>query len=165
MDSFKESMNEYRRQLKKGTVQRAYRGLMDYIMGLRSYFEKKYPDYSVSGSIYFGFMDMTYFSFFPKSLKLRGLKVGVVFVHCTFRFEVWLFGYNKGNQAKYWKMFKESSWNKYRIPPTTEGVDSILENILVENPDFSDLDALTGQIERGTLRFIEDVEDYLSKNG
>jgi hypothetical protein len=165
MDSFKESMDEYRRQLRKGTVQRAYRGLMDYIMGLRSYFEKKYPDYSVSGSIYYGYMDMTYFSFFPKSLKLRGLKVGVVFVHCTFRFEVWLFGYNKGIQAKYWKMFKESSWNKYRIPPTTEGVDSILENILVENPDFSDSDALTGQIERGTLRFIEDVEDYLSKNG
>ncbi len=164
MDSFKESMNEYRRQLKKGTVQRAYRGLMDYIMGLRSYFEKKYPDYSLSGSIYFGYMDMTYFSFFPKSLKLRGLKVGVVFVHCTFRFEVWLFGNNKGIQAKYWKMFKESSWNKYRIPPTTKGVDSILENILVENPDFGDSDALTQQIERGTLRFIEDVEDYLSKN-
>jgi hypothetical protein len=62
-------------------------------------------------------------------------------------------------------MFKESSWNKYRIPPTTKGVDSILENILVENPDFSDPDALTQQIERGTLRFIEDVENFLSKNG
>ncbi len=165
MDSFKESMSEYRRQLEKGTIQRAYRGLMDYIMELRSYFEKKYPDYSVSGSIYLGYMDMTYFSFFPKSLKLRGLKVGIVFVHERFRFEVWLFGCNKGFQAKYWKMFKESSWNKYRIPPTTKGVDSILENILVENPDFSDSDALTQQIETGTLRFIDDVENFLSKNG
>jgi hypothetical protein len=165
MDSLKESMSEYRRQLKKGTIQMAYRGLMDYIMGLRSYFEKKYPDYSVSGSIYFGYMDMTYFSFFPKSLKLRGLKVGIVFVYERFRFEVWLFGSNKGIQAKYWKMFKESNWNKYRIPPTTKGVDSILENTLVENPDFSDPDALTQQIERGTLRFIEDVENFLAKNG
>jgi hypothetical protein len=164
MDSFKESMNEYRRQLEKGTIQRAYRGLMHYIMGLRSYFEKNYPDYSVSGSIYFGYMDMTYFSFFPKSLKLRGLKVGIIFVHEIFRFEVWLFGCNKGFQAKYWKMFKESRCNKYRIPPTTKGIDSILENILVENPDFSDPDALTQQIERGTLRFIEDVETFLSKN-
>ena len=81
MVTFQESMNEYRKQLEKGVIQRAYQGLMDYIMGLRSYFEKKYPDYSVSGSIYFGYMDMTYFSFFPKSLKLRELKVGVVFVH------------------------------------------------------------------------------------
>ncbi len=163
MSSFHESIGEYKRQLEKGSIQRAYRGLMDYMMELRSYFENKYPDYSVSGSIYFGYMDMTYFSFFPKSLKLRGLKVGIVFVHSTFRFEVWLFGYNKSVQEKYWKLLRESGWNKYRIPPTTKGVDSILEGLLVENPNFKDLDALTGQIESGTLNFIEDVERFLSK--
>ena len=164
MAAFQESMIEYRKQLEKGAIQRAYQGLMDYIMGLRSYFAEKYPDYSVSGSIYFGYMDMSYFSFFPKSLKLQGLKVGIVFVHCQFRFEVWLFGYNKGIQAKYWKQFKESGWNKYRIPSTIKGVDSILESILVENPDFSNLVALTTQIERETMKFIEDVEDFLSKH-
>ena len=164
MGPFQEQMNEYKKQLQKGAIQKAYQGLMDYIMGLRAYFEKKYPDYSVSGSIYFGYMDMTYFSFFPESLKLRKLKVGIVFIHCTFRFEVWLVGYNKNIQAKYWKLFKESGWNKYRIPITTKGADSILENVLVKDPDFSDLDALTSQIERGTLKFIEDVEDFLSQH-
>jgi len=163
MASFHENMNEYKKQLRRGAVQKAYQGLMDYIMGLRSYFENKYPDYSVSGNIYFGYMDMTYFAFFPKTLKQRKLKVGIVFVHEAFRFEVWLFGYNKSVQAKYWKLFKESSWSKYRVPSTIEGVDSILEGILIENPDFIDLDALTKQIERGTLKFIEDVEDVLSK--
>ena len=157
-------MNEYKKQLRRGAVQKAYQGLMNYIMGLRLHFENKYPDYSVSGSIYFGYMDMTYFSFFPESLKLRKLKVGIVFVHCTFRFEVWLFGYNKNVQAKYWKMIKESGWNRYRIPLTTTGADSILEHVLVEDPDFGDLDALTSQIERGALKFIEDVEDFLSKH-
>ncbi len=164
MSSFSENMKEYRKQLQKGAIQKAYQGLMDYIMGLRSYFENKYPDYSVSGSIYQGYMDMTYFSFFPKSLKLRKLKVGIVFVHWTFRFEVWLFGYNKGIQEEYWKLVRESNWNKYRIPSTIKGVDSIIEGVLVENPDFSDLETLTKQIERGTLKFIEDVEDFLSKN-
>jgi len=164
MASFHENMNEYKKQLRRGAVQKAYQGLMDYIMGLRSHFEKKYPDYSVSGNIYFGYMDMTYFAFFPKTLKQRKLKVGIVFVHEAFRFEVWLFGYNKSVQAKYWKLFKESSWSKYRVPSKIEGVDSILEGILVENPDFIDLDALTKQIERGTLKFIEDVEDFLSKH-
>ena len=47
---------------------------------------------------------------------------------------------------------------------TTKGVDSIMEHILVDNPDFSDLDALTGQIEKGTLNFISDIEDFLSKH-
>jgi len=35
---------------------------------------------------------------------------------------------------------------------------------LVENPDFNDLDALTSQIEKGTLKFIEDVENFLSEH-
>ncbi len=157
-------MKEYRNQMEKGVIQQAYRGLMDYIMGLRSHFEKKYPDYLVSGSIYFGYMDMTYFSFFPKSLKIIGLKVGIVFVHKDFKFEVWLFGYNKRIQSKYWKLFKDSGWSKYRIPPTTKGFDSILEGVLVENTNFSDFDDLTKQIERGTLSFIEDIENFLLKN-
>ncbi len=164
MASLQESMNEYKKQLEKGTIQKAYQGLMDYIMWLRSYFENKYPEYSVSGSIYQGYMDMTYFSFFPESLKRRKLKVGIVFIHSIFRFDVWLFGYNKGIQAKYWRLFKERGWSKYRIPPTTQGVDSILDGILVENPDFGNLDALTNQIEKGTLRFIEDIEAFLSRD-
>jgi len=155
-------MIEYRKQLEKGAIKKAYRGLMDYITGLRSYFSSKYPKYSVSGSIYYGYMDMTYFAFFPQSLKLRKLKVAIVFVHDKFRFEVWLSGFNKQVQAKYWKLIKESGWKKYRIPPTLSGVDSIIENTLVDNPDFSDLDSLTRQIENGALKFIEDVESFLS---
>ena len=86
---------------------------------------------------------MTYFSFFPKSIKLRKLKIAIVFIHDAFRFEVWLAGYNKQVQSKYWKLFKESDWNKYHIVSTTKGVDSIIEYILVDNPDFSDLATLT----------------------
>jgi hypothetical protein len=42
-----------------------------------------------------------------------------------------------------------------------KGVDSILEHVLVDNPDFGDLDFLTKQIEKGTLEFIENVESFL----
>jgi len=164
MVSFQEYMNEYRKQLEKGAIQAAYKGLMEYIMSLRTYFKNKYPDYFVSGSIYYGYMDMTYFSFFPKSLKDRKLKIAIVFLHEAFRFEVWLAGNNKQVQSKYWKLFKESDWNKYPIVSTTKGVDSIVEYILVDNPDFSDLDTLTKQIERATLKFIKDVESFLSKH-
>jgi len=149
MESFHEYMNEYKKQLEKGAINEAYRGLMEYFNVLRLYFKKKYPDHSVSGSVYYGYMDMTYFSFFPKSLKRRKLKIAIVFLHEVFRFEVWLAGYTKKVQTKYWKLFSESNWNKYRIPSTTKGVDSIIEFILVDNPDFSNLDILTNQIERG----------------
>jgi hypothetical protein len=162
MGSFHEYMREYKQQLDKGAIQQAYKGLMEYIMGLRTYFQDRYPDYFVSGSIYYGYMDMTYFSFFPASLKERRLKIAIVFLHAEFRFEVWLAGYNKQVQSKYWKLFKESGWDKFHLVPTTQGMDSILEYVLVETPDFSDPDALTGQIEASTLGFIRDVESFLA---
>ena len=43
-------------------------------------------------------------------------------------------------------------------------VDSVVEHILADNPDFSDLDALTRQIEKETLKFIQDIERFLAKN-
>ncbi len=163
MEPFHEYVAEYKKQLEKGAVQAAYKGLMEYVMGLRTYFNNKYPDYFVSGGIYYGYMDMTYFSIFPKTLKDRKLKIAIVFLHETFRFEVWLAGVNKQVQTKYWKLIKESDWNKYRIVPTTKGADSIIEHVLVDDPDFGDLDALTKRIERDTLKFIKDVERFLIK--
>jgi hypothetical protein len=163
MSVFQESMTEYRRQLAKGVIQQAYRGLMDYFWSLKSFFEKKHPEYAFGG-VYYGFMDMTYFPLFPQALKLRKLKIAVVFVHESFRFEIWLAGVNKNIQAKYWKLIKDSGFNKYCLPTTTKGTDSIVEHVLVENPDFGDLDALTRQIERGTLIFIKDIEGFLSEH-
>lgn len=163
MESLHEYINEYRKQMEKGFINKAYKGLMEYMLNLRTYFKNKYPDHFVSGSVYFGYMDMTYFSFYPKSLGHKKLKIAIVLIHESMRFEVWLAGYNKQVQSKYWKIFKESDWNKYHIVPTTKGADSILEHIVVDNPDFRDLDKLTKQIEKGTLKFIKDIESFLPK--
>lgn len=164
MASLQQHMAEYRKLLEKGSVQKAYQGLMKFVMDLRTRFEKKYPDCAVSG-IYQGYMDMTYFAVVPKSLKARRLKIAVVFVYDTFRFEVWLSGANRQVQAKYWRMIKDSGWDKYRLVPSPKGTDSILEHVLADNPDFDELDALAEQIETGTLQFIRDVEHFLSENG
>jgi len=163
MESLPDLINEYRKQLEKGVIQRAYQGLMKYIMDLRMHFSKNFPDFT-PGNIYHGYMDMIYFPIFPRSFKSRKLKIAVVFNYDQFRFEVWLAGYNKQVQKEYWNLFKESNWNKYRIPAATKGVDSIIEYTLADTPDFSDLDGLTKQIEKGTLDFINDIEDFLSKH-
>ncbi len=164
MGSFHEDMTEYRQQLEKGAIQVAYKGLMEYMMGLKTYLQNKYPDHYVSGSIYYGYMDMTYFSFIPGSLKNLKLKIAIVFLHETFKFEVWLAGVNKQVQQKYWLLFQESDWNKYHLVPSTQGMDSIIEHVLVVDPDFSDLDAMTDRIEQGTLSFIRDIESFLSEH-
>jgi hypothetical protein len=164
MEKLNEYMREYKSQLEKGVLQKAYKGLMEYMMGLKIYLKKKYPDYYISSNIYFGYMDMTYFSFTPKSLKDQHLKIALVFLHEACRFEVWLGGSNKEVQIQTWNKIKESDWEKYPLVPTTQGYDSIVEQILVEDPDFGDLDTLTKQIEEETLIFIEDMEDFLSQH-
>ena len=164
MESLHTYMNEYRIQLKKGYIQKAYQGLMEYFRDFRSHLKNRYPSYSVSSSIYYGYMDMTYFSFFPESIKRRNLKIAIVFVHDTFRFEVWLSGVNRDVQEQFWDLISKLDWNKYHMTTNPRRDDFILDHIMIPDPDFSDLDSLTNHIERGTLDFIKDVEGFLSKH-
>ncbi|MBI9012936.1 MAG: hypothetical protein JEZ08_11945 [Clostridiales bacterium] len=161
MDSLNEYVLEYKNQLEKGDIKKAYIGLMEYIMSLRSHFKSKYPDYFVSGSVYSGYMDMSYFSFTPDFLKKRKLKIAIVFVHETIRFEVWLAGNNKQVQKKYWHLFRNGDFDKYEINSTLNGVDSIIEHILAENPNFDELTSLTDLIEDEALQFIKDLQNFL----
>jgi hypothetical protein len=163
MESFHEFMIEYKKQLEKGAIVEAYRGLMQYFGQLKSHFKRTHPEYE-PGSIYYGYMDMTYFPLFPQSLKRRKLKIAIVFVHETFAFEVWLSANNKRIQKEYWEMVTDSNWNKYRIVAPGPGIDSIIEYTLDDDPDFRDLDALTKKVEQGTLKFTKDVEKFLSKS-
>ena len=163
MDSFHAYIDDYKKQMKKGDIPKAYQGLMGYMMSLRTYFKNTYPDYFVPGNIYYGYMDMTYFPILTESLKKRKLKIAIVFVHETFRFEVWLAAANKQVQSRYWDLFKRSGWKKYKILSSIKGEDSIIEYILDENPDFSDLETLTKRIDKGATKFIKDIESFLEK--
>ena len=165
MNSLNESMQVYKKQLQDGRIIEAYQGLMAYFNQLRSYFEKNYPDYSVPGNIYYGYMDMTYFAIVPELLKQRDLKVAVVFPHQAFRFEVWLAARNKEVQKQLWESIQASGWERYSLTPQGKGVDAILDHVLVEDPDFSDLQALTTAIERGVLIFINDLHEFLPSLG
>ncbi len=162
MNILSENMDEYRKQMKKGVIQQAYKGLLEYIMSLRTDFKNRYPEYFVPANVYMGYMDMTYFSLVPKELKYRKLKVAIVFIHNTCSFEVWLAGTNKQVQNKYWQLFKESDWNIYHLVSTTKGNDAIVDHVIVAEPNFNDLETLTQEIERETLKFIHDVEGFLS---
>jgi hypothetical protein len=161
MPTFSDYVAEYRKQLGRGYIQEAYRGLIEFMMDLKTRFSRNYPEYEVSSSLYPGYMDMTYFAIVPPSLKRRKLKIAVVFVHQTASFEVWLAGANRQVQAKYWELIKDQDWGDFRLTPPGTGVDSILAYDLAVNPDFNDLDALTKQIVDGTLGFISKVEEFL----
>lgn len=162
MPTFSDYVAEYRKQLARGYIQKAYRGLVEFMVELKRHFNNHFPGYEVSSNLYPGYLDMTYFALLPPALKSRKLKIAVVFIHETASFEVWLAGANRQLQAKYWGLIKDEDWGKYRITPPGKGVDSILAGDLSANPDFNDLETLKSQILTGTANFISKVEEFFS---
>ena len=161
MHSLVEDIRDFRGQLEKGSIQKAYRALISYMMSLRTHFKNKCEGFTVSG-LYQGYMDMTYFALFPPSLKHRDLKIAVVLNYDAFRFEAWLAGSNRNIQRQYWKLFKASQWPEYRVVTPASGVDSIIECDLATDFDLDDPDALTASIEKATVAFIDDIERFVA---
>jgi Family of unknown function (DUF7000) len=164
MKSLQKQMNEYKKQLEKGDIQEAYRGLIKFMKNLRMFIKNRYPDYVVSGSVQNGNMDYSYFHFTTPLLKSKSLKIVILFAHEKFQFEVWLCGLNKNFQKKYLEIFTENGWDKYRLATSVVGEYSIIDSIVVDNPDFSDLDALTEEAEIETMIFLEDIENFLTEH-
>ena len=156
MDSLAHKIQEYRRQLSQGHIQKAYQGIMTFMTGLKSYLENNHPDYFTS-ALYFGYMDMTYFAFTPAVLKNKKLKIAIVYLHEQGRFEAWLGGNNRKVQAEYIERLSRSELGKYQLSQVSPGVDSIVESILVDRPDFDSLDSLQQEIETEVIKFISDM--------
>jgi hypothetical protein len=163
MQSIQEDIHEFRRQLRAGSIQKAYRALLDYMTHLRTHFKKSYPKYSVSG-LYQGYLDMTYFAIVPPSFKQRALKIAFVFDYEAFRFEAWLAARNRQVQRKYWELFRDSRWPEYRVVTPATGVDSIIECDLADPFGVRRLDTLTASMEKKTARFVKDVDRFLSEH-
>ena len=162
MESINECIKEYAAQLSKGQIQKAYKGILTFMSELRSYLESKYPGYT-AGSLYVGYMDMTYFAFTPTDLKTKKLKIALVYLHEKGAFEVWLAGNNRKIQAEYIALMSSENIGKYKLSQVIPGVDSIIESILVEKPDFDHPEALEKQIEKKTMEFIKDIISILDE--
>jgi hypothetical protein len=54
MKSLNDYITEYKKQIEIGDIREVYRGLMEFMMNLRSHFANNYPDYFVSGNVYAG---------------------------------------------------------------------------------------------------------------
>ncbi len=161
MKPFNDDVLTYTEALKDGKIQRAYRGIMEFMSSLRSRLEVAYPDYVVS-AMYAGYMDMTYFAFTPSLLKEKRLKIAIVYLHPDQRFEVWLGAINRNVQKETFKQIEGKDSLGYKRGEIKPSEDAILSSILVDHPDFDAKEMLESLIEEGTLKFIQDVVRILN---
>ncbi len=154
-------VNSYVEQLQKGDIQKAYTALVKYVARLGTTLSRNLSGNYSFGSLFQGYMDYTYFYYSNDFLKKRKLKLGLVLNHAKMQIEIWLLGQTIAIQEKYWQFFKATRWNENR---TTKPQYAILEAVLIESPDFSDLDSLTLQIEERLIVISSEITDDIKKS-
>jgi len=162
MQTLNDVIREYTAQLQKGQIQEAYKGIMTFMAGLKTYLQSRHTQYTTTG-LYFGYMDMTYFAFTPPELKDRNLKIAIVYLHEENKFELWLGGTNRKVQAQFIEIFKGKVIAPYKLSLVSPGVDSIIESIVSEQPDFDDADTLRQILEEKTVEFANQIISLLVK--
>jgi len=154
MKDFTYFIELYKEQLEKGDIQEAYVGLIKYVTRLRTTLSNNLAASYTFGNLFQGYMDYTYVYFVNDFLKIRKLKMGLVLNHSKMQFELWLLGQTIDIQERYWEYFKSTKWNNHR---TTKPQYSILEAMLIVNPDFNDLEKLTKQIEDRLISVADEI--------
>lgn len=148
----------YKEQLKKGDIQKAYKGLVRYVMSLKSHLSRTLVKRYSFGNVSLGYLDYTYFYCIDSYLREKKLRFCIVLNHEKTRFELWLVGQNSEIQKNYWNILKDTEWNKYQKSMPKY---SVLEVILIENPDFNNLSLLTKQIEKELISITNEIIEYL----
>ena len=146
----------YKEQLQKGDILIAYNQLVKFVMEMRVRLIKNLSDdYSFSGILY-GYLDYTYFYYQNVFLKSKKLKLGLVLNHVEMQFEIWLLGNTKPVQSQFWDLLKDSKWNKDKEQMPEY---SILESVIVLDPDFDKLDSLANDIEQLLITESKEIID------
>ena len=161
MKTLNQLINDYTYHLQQGEIQLAYKGILEFIAKLRSDFIKKNPHCDIS-SIYQGYMDMSYFSLSTKSLKDKGLKIAIVYLHEKGQFEVWLSARNREISKRYESVFCDKISDEITVFHDDNNQDAIIECTLISAPNFDEQVILTDIIGQGVQEFITAVSKHLT---
>ena len=160
MKTLNQLISDYTYCLQQGEVQAAYKGIMEFIGKLRADFIKEYPDYD-TGSVYQGYMDMSYFSLNTKLLKDKGLKIAVVYLHEKGNFEVWLSARNREILKRHETVVNSILSDHITMFHDHHNPDAIIECTLISTPNFEDQASVINTIEQGVEEFIAAIASRL----
>ncbi len=160
MKTMNQLISDYTSCLRQGEIQIAYKAIMEFMNRLRSHYIKKHPDYD-TGSVYQGFMDMTYYSLGTKPLKDKGLKIAVVYLHEKGVFEVWLSARNR-EIAKQYESIGINTSSDILLFHDAGNQDAIVECTLTSAPDFEDQASLINIIEQNVQKFVAETANLLA---
>lgn len=152
-----ERLLEFKKLIQTTNLQQGYQELTNLFRLLRINLEKEFNKYTFSGNIVENNMDYAYFQFTDETLKNKGLKIVIAFIYKDFAYEVWLSGYNRKIQQRYYEKFKGIN-PTYSLTLNPSRTDFILKHRITDNPNFQDENQLTTNIIKATKSFINDIQ-------
>lgn len=157
--SFEQSVfQEYKHIIETTSIQKCYQQIMKLLKYIASELEKEMPEYTFMGRVVENQMDFSYFQATRESLKEAGLKVQIVFIHSTCEFEVWISGYNRKIQCRYYKMLCNSEC-PFEVCSDPERNDFILKATVEKGITTDTPEAIIAEI-KGE---ITELEAYIQK--
>lgn len=100
---------------------------------------------------------MSYFSLNTKSLKDKGLKIAIVYLHEKGDFEVWLSARNRDIAKSYASILNSNISDNVNIFHDINNPDAIIECILTPTPNFEDQSSLIDTINQGVEKFVTTI--------
>lgn len=157
-------LETYKSLLATTELQLGYQEFIKLFRFLRIELEKELPDFSFSGNIVENNMDFAYFQLTDTDLREKGVKIQVVFVHKSFRFEVWVSGYNRKIQRYYYEKLKNKPL-KYYLNDNPERIDYIFKAKIEKNIELHSGDIVISKIKPVVLEMItfmkNDIDNIL----
>lgn len=156
MNNLNRHIKHYNQQLILGHIQKAYRGIMEMMSQLKIAWDNQYPE-TPSGSLYAGYMDMTFISVKPAVLSDMDLRVSIVYLHESHTFELWLVARNRKIQSQIHDLLKKKDLGQYTLSELGPGIDAIIAMTCIADPDFDNTDQLIVGVIEKTQNFITDM--------
>ena len=152
----RQSVAAYTAALSGGELARAYRGVLSFCSALRTFFARQFAGCAI-GTLYPGYLDMTYFALTPPELRNQKLKIAVVYLHAENRFEFWLAAANRAVQTETAERLSHVSCGKYSVTHPAPGVDAIIVWVADDAPDFGRPETLMESLAKKAAVFAGDM--------
>lgn len=153
-------IGEYTKLVQQGDIRTAYQEILGFMGRLRADFDKRSRDCTV-GSIYQGYMDMTYFSLSTPIIKDKGLRIAIVYLHEKGTFEAWLSARNREISKRYGFLLVSGIPADIEVVHDQDNLDAIIECTVSSAPDFENQMFLMEEIESKVDRFVAAVSGLL----
>ena len=158
--SLSSCIDHYCHAVREANLSRAYRGILSALLAFKSGWEAAHPEDSV-GSLYQGYLDMSFVAIAPAAFGARRLKISLVYLHADGRFTLWLTAGNRSIQAEVSNELAKKPLGAYSLTVLKPGVDAIISKDIPLPYFFDEPERLTAHLMDATEHFLFDMSVLL----